>query len=163
MVDVSLTLTYRFGIVLGTLGLNTRGCASPACRGIEKRYRRHHRAICSAVSGLTCRAICHQIPVTINIFSFPLWRKPRDAISTHLALPPFAKSLEALKCFTLQNQCRPPSVWSPFLRRLFQQIAQLLKTHFDTSTAMSESEIQPNIFRALIARFLRAIFNFVLT
>lgn len=57
-----LTVTHYFEIVLATPALNTRQTSRAA--DIGKRYQRHHRAIQS-------RAICHQIPVTINIFSFP--------------------------------------------------------------------------------------------
>ena len=74
---------------------------------IGKRYQRHHRAIRS-------RAICHQIPVTINIFSVPFpwpWKSPAR-ISPLLA--PFSPRWNVLHCkINAAIRGHPPSRYKP--------------------------------------------------
>lgn len=107
VVDVSLTLTYRFGIVLGTLGLNTRGCV-PACRQ-EASPKTSQNDPLGGIGPTSCNMPSN--PRNHQYLFVPAGETARRDF--HSPRPP-AKSLEALKCFTLQNQCRPPSVRSPF-------------------------------------------------
>lgn len=80
---LAVTVKHRFEIVLAALP------SFPSGAGIGKRQQRHHGG------AIQSRAICHQIPVTINIFSL-------SVVEISRAPPPST----ALKCFTLQNRCR---------------------------------------------------------
>lgn len=85
--DVLLTVTYRFEIVLGTLGLDTRGCV-PARYHREALPKTSQSDLLDDIGGIRRRAICHQIPVTINICSFPPQKTARFPLSSSARFPP---------------------------------------------------------------------------
>lgn len=85
--DVLLTVTYRFEIVLGTLGLNTRGCV-PARYHRQALPKASQSDLLDGIGGIRRRAICHQIPVTINILSFPPQKTARYPLLSSARFPP---------------------------------------------------------------------------